>query len=105
MYGWWKSFEHFSVPGSRPVAVSEDVDVVERHARAGTDAYGKRPVIGQLADDGWRLVFKLHADERVPMRTAQSVKYERARAGGPRGNMGAVPPESETAITSVDLDA
>ncbi|MGI5222478.1 hypothetical protein [Nocardia sp. CA-290969] len=105
MYGWWRSFEHYSVPGSRPVAVSKSLDLVEQHARADTASYEKRPVIGRLTGDQWLLGFKLHADERVPMATGQAVKYQRARAGGVRGNMGQVPPESETAITSIDLDA
>lgn len=104
MYGWWKSFEHYSAPGSRPVAVSRDLEVVERHARANTDDYGKRPVLGTLEGDGWRLVSKLHKSDRLDLDARQIAKYERARAGGSRGSMGEVPPESETAITSVDLD-
>ncbi|TQM29843.1 hypothetical protein [Nocardia bhagyanarayanae] len=103
MYGWWKSFEHYSVAGSRPVAVSRDVDVVEAHARKNTTSYVKHPVIGRLDHSGWRLVFKLHARERV--QAPQPEPYENARAGGRWGNMGEVPPPAETDIASIDLDA
>lgn len=104
MYGWWKTFEHYSVPGSQPIAMSASVAAVEMHSRSNTDSYTKRPVIGRLTGDQWRLVFKLEKDERVWVNASQVVKYERGRAGGPRGNMGPLPPEAETAIVSIDLD-
>lgn len=105
MYGWWRTFEHFSVPGSQPVATSADLATVESHAREQTASYKKHPVIAQAGIDGtWLLRYVLYSRGRDEQETEQSERYETARGGGSRGGLGAVPPVGETSIVSIDLD-
>ncbi|NDK90269.1 DUF3883 domain-containing protein [Gordonia desulfuricans] len=107
-YGWWRTFEHFCVPESAPVAVSSDLDRVEAHLRDNTAGYGRSPVIGSDDGAGWRIAFvarKSQLDDIRVARPGQAAKYDAARAGGPRGNRGDVPPVDETSVAPVDLDS
>ncbi|WP_310649854.1 DUF3883 domain-containing protein [Gordonia amicalis] len=106
-FAWWRSFEHFCVPGSSPEAISRDLDRVEGHLRAQTISYRKRPIIGRDDGDGWHIAYIAQKDELEDLRErrpAQADKYDVARAGGTRGNLGPIPPVGETSIVSVDLD-
>lgn len=106
-FGWWRSFEHFCVPGSSPEAISRDLKRVEDHLRGQTTSYRKRPIVGRDDGNGWRITYVAQTDvlenlrERRP---AQADKYDAARAGGTRGNLGPIPPVGETSIASEHLD-
>lgn len=105
MYGWWQSFEHFSAPGSSPVAVSTDLSRVEQHARGHWVGAGKKPVIGETHDDDWRIAYRIDPQELHRQSESQRRRYDRARRGGSRGELGEQPPHSELFVDSVDLDA
>ena len=105
MYGWWQSFEHFSSPGSNPVAVSGSLDRVEAHAREHRALRSKSPVIGSKSDDGdWVVEYRVDLDELHRQKQTQRTKYDRARRGGTRGNLGPQPPTAEVRIRTIDLD-
>lgn len=105
MFGWWRTFEHFSVPGSQPIATSSDLARVEQHAREHTASYRKHPVIAETGPNGeWLLRYVLYSGHRDEQDRMQSERYEIARGGGSRGGLGVVPPVGETTIISVDLD-
>lgn len=106
-FAWWRSFEHFCVPGSSPEAISRDLERVEDHLRAQTTSYRKRPIVGRDDGSGWRIAYIAQKDELEDLRQrrpAQADKYDAARAGGTRGNLGPIPPVDETSIVPVDLD-
>lgn len=106
-FAWWRSFEHFCVPGSSPEAISRDLGRVEDHLRAQTTSYRKRPIVGRDDGSGWRIAYIAQKDELEDIRErrpAQADKYDAARAGGTRGNLGPIPPVDETSIVPVDLD-
>jgi len=80
---------------------------LEEHLRGRTSDYRKRPVIGVDDGNGWRISYLISKAGRTHLpseRPTQAAAYDRARVGGPRGNLGAVPPAGETAITPIDLD-
>ncbi len=106
-FGWWRSFEHFCVPRSSPEATSRDLERVEDHLRAQTSSYRKRPIVGRDDGNGWRIAYIAQKDKLENLREcrpAQADKYDAARAGGTRGNLGPIPPVDETSIAPVDLD-
>lgn len=106
-FAWWRSFEHFCVPGSSPEAISRDLERVEDHLRAQTVSYRKRPIVGRDDGNGWRIAYIAQKDELEDLREsrpAQADKYDAARAGGSRGNLGPIPPVDETSTVPVDLD-
>lgn len=104
MYGWWQSFEHFSFPGSSPIATSEDLARVEKHARKRWPVPTKKPVIGSWQESDWIVGYRVDPDRLHRQSDSQRHKYERARRGGSRGNLGAVPTEAELFIETIDLD-
>lgn len=104
MYGWWQSFEHFSFPGSSPIATSKDLDRVEKHARKHWPMPTKKPVIGRRQELDWVVGYRVDPDRLHRQSDSQRQKYDRARRGGSRGNLGAVPIEAELFIETIDLD-
>ncbi|RPA56334.1 hypothetical protein EF294_21335 [Gordonia oryzae] len=106
-FAWWRSLEHFCVPGSSPESISRDLGRVEDHLRAQTTSYRKRPIVGRYDGNGWRIAYIAQKDELEDLRErrpAQADKYDAARAGGTRGNLDPIPPVDETSIVPVDLD-
>lgn len=106
-FGWWRSSEHFCVPGSSPEAISRDLGRVEDHLRAQSTSYRKRPIVGRDNGKGWRIAYiaqKGELEDLRERRPAQADKYDAARAGGTRGNLGLIPPVDETSMVPVDLD-
>ncbi|WP_010596669.1 hypothetical protein [Rhodococcus sp. P14] len=109
MYGAWRSREHFSVAGAAPMYTSVNVHVLAEAARAAVGpGRGPAPVLAELfGDGGWRLVYFAELSRLRPITRAQGRKYEGVRAGVIRwsSTMRAVPPASETAVVTRDLDA
>ncbi|MEV8190959.1 hypothetical protein ACRAJ3_03495 [Rhodococcus pyridinivorans] len=107
MYGMRTSREHFSVPGSNPVATSVDVHALAETARRiGGVGRGPAPVIAELVTGDWQLVHFAEADRLREITRAQGRKYEGVRAGRLRwsSTVRAVPPVTETAVPPSDLD-
>lgn len=108
MYGAWRSREHFSVAGSAPMYTSVNVHVLAEAARAAVGpGRGPAPVLAELCDGGWELVYFAEPSRLRPITRAQGRKYEQVRAGVIRwsSTMRAVPPAPETAVVTRDLDA
>ncbi|WP_238419507.1 hypothetical protein [Gordonia sp. 'Campus'] len=64
----------------------------------------KRPVIGSYDDGTWSLEYRVDASKLHRQSDSQRLKYDRARRGGSRGNLGPIPPKAELLIRSIDLD-
>lgn len=107
MYGMRTSREHFSIPGSNPVANSVDVHALAETARRiGGVGQGPAPVIAELVTGDWQPVYFAEADRLREITRAQGRKYEGVRAGRLRwsSTVRAVPPVTETAVPPRDLD-
>ncbi|MGP5183026.1 hypothetical protein ACTXKY_04755 [Corynebacterium variabile] len=104
LYAWWKTFEHYSEPGSNPVAFSSDLQRLVDHVRGETDSFRKNPVIAVGAPEDWVLSYKVTASEIVPINLKQGDKYDDARRGGSRGNLGEHPSAIETREKPINLD-
>ncbi|KIQ17014.1 hypothetical protein RU01_12550 [Rhodococcus sp. MEB064] len=103
MYGWWRTFEHFCEPGSLPVATSEALNTVDSHVKAHADIIGKEAVVARAAAETWHIVHVVDSNGRArTLSPKQAVKYEKARAGGSRGNLGKRP--SGESAPSLHLD-
>lgn len=80
MYGMRTSREHFSIPGSNPVATSVDVHALAETARRiGGVGRGPAPVIAELVTGDWQLVYFAEADRLREITRAQGRKYEGVR--------------------------
>lgn len=104
LYAWWRTFEHYCESGSNPVAISGDPERVVEHVRSETDSFRKNPVIAEGDLDEWDLIFKVTASEIVPIDLKQAAKYDAARRGGSRGNLGERPSAVETREKPINLD-
>ena len=108
MYGVWTSREHFSVPGPNPAATSVDVHALADAARRdGGTGRGPAPVIAELVAGDWQLVYFTEPGRLREITRGQGRKHEGVRAGRLRwsSTMRAVPPVTETAAPTRDLDA
>lgn len=103
-WGWWPSFEHYSSPGSNPWGTSRSLARVEAAIDRHNGPPRKKSPIARLTASGWMLEHKRGNGHTVEMGADQSPKYLRARQGGPRGNLGKVPPAVELTRPTVDLD-
>lgn len=104
-WAWWRTFEHFSAPGSNPVAVSVDRHLVEREMDGEATTTRKAHVLGSWTGERWTIWGKRSNGHTERMSARQRLAYDRARAGGSWGNLGPVPPASELTRASVHLDA
>lgn len=108
VYGAWRSREHFSVTGSAPIYTSVNVHLLAEAARAAVGSRrGPSPVLAELVGDGaWQLVYFAEPSQLRPITRAQGRKYEGVRAGTLRwsSTMRTVPPASETAVITRNLD-
>lgn len=86
------------------MATSSDLARIEAHARAETKAAGKQQVLGRRIGKDWQIAYVVRSDGLHEQSEKQAAKYDAARRGGSRGNLGPVPPRSETMIDSIDLD-
>ena len=104
-WAWWPTFEHYCAPGSSPWGTSSSFKTIE-HA---TDRHSGRPekwcVIARWTGSDWTLVARRKDHYTKELASYQIEKYDAARAGGSRGNLGRVPPASELRVYTRDLDA
>jgi hypothetical protein len=103
-YAWWRTFEHYSEPDSNPVAVSSDLQRLVDHIRSETDSFRKNPVIAEGDPEDWDLIYKVTTSDIVLVNLKQSAKYNAARHGGSRGNLGERPSAAETEVKTINLD-
>ncbi|MCK0441290.1 HNH endonuclease [Gordonia alkaliphila] len=111
-FGWWKTNEHFSAPGSKPEAVSRSRDLVEDDLRERTDEYGGSvgwPVIAVDFGRGWQYAYRAQTTRLVDVREespGQPSKYQGVRdeKTSNRGGLREMPPRDELDITPRDLD-
>ena len=104
MFGWWQTLEHFSAPGSHPIATSADAQKVVQHALGrATGSQRSRPVLARRGGDDWNIHGQIGSARE--MSGSQRAKYDRARRGGTRGNLGPIPPDVELYRRTQDLDA
>ncbi|GLB64901.1 hypothetical protein NCCP2495_27810 [Dietzia sp. NCCP-2495] len=103
LWGWWPTFEHYSA-GSPPWGTSKNLGSVEAAIDSHRGAPRKKSPIARLTPAGWALMAKRGSGTTEEMKPDQAGKYERARAGGPWGNQGPIPPEAELHRTTIDLD-
>lgn len=103
-WAWWPTFEHYCASVSTPWGVSMSVARVERAVDNFDSPRGKWGVIAQLIGGQRTVVSKRKAGRTVDLDPRQTVKYDAARAGGSRGNLGPEPPEVEIRVVTRDLD-
>ena len=103
VFGWWQTLEHFSAPGSHPIATSvDDRTVVQDALRRAAEGRRSRPVLGRMGRDDWNILGQIGSTREVSV--SQRAKYDRARRGGTRGNLGPIPPDAELYGRTQDLD-
>lgn len=105
LWAWWRSFEHFSAPGSLPVVVSADRHLVEKEMDQEPTAPRKAHILGRSTGDDWSIWGKRARGDTERLTEGQRRAYDRARAGGSRRNLGPVPPVDELNPETADLDA
>ena len=101
---WWPTFEHYCAPGSNPWGVSSSFKEVERAADRYRGRPGKWCVIARRSGSDWTLVARRKDQFTKELASYQVEKYDAARAGGPRGNLGKVPQPAELRFPTRDLD-
>ncbi|MCT2302595.1 uracil-DNA glycosylase [Dietzia cinnamea] len=104
VWGWWPTFEHYSSTGSNPWGVSTNLKQVEAAIDRHDGPPRKMSPIARLTSTGWVLEAKRGNGRTVEMKPRQADRYINARAGGPWGNQGKVPPSSELTRPTVHLD-
>lgn len=104
-WAWWPTFEHYCAPGSAPRGVSADFKKLERTIDQADIPNGKWGVIARRAGSDWTIVSRRKDGRTVDLADYQAVKYDGARQGGSRGNLGPVPPGHQLSMRTRDLDA
>lgn len=103
-WAWWPTFEHYCAPGSTPWGVSASCKTVERALDHHDAALRKWGVIAKRSAKDWTLVARRKNGRTVQLDERQIVKYDAARVGGSRGNLGPVPPANQIQVQTRDLD-
>lgn len=103
-WAWWPTFEHFCAPGSHPWGVSAELKRVERAVDQADIPSEKWGVIARRAGADWMIVARRKDNRTVDLVEKQALKYDAARRGGARGNLGPVPPANGLAVRTSDLD-
>lgn len=104
IWGWWPTFEHYCAPESTPWGVSAHEKTVERAIDHYGLPRGKWGVIARRTGRGWTVVSRRKDQRSVGMDERQIIKYDAARNGGSRGNLGPVPPGNEIRVRTRELD-
>ncbi|QGW25764.1 hypothetical protein GJR88_04202 [Dietzia sp. DQ12-45-1b] len=104
-WAWWPTFEHYCAPGSTPWGVSSQLMTIERTIDHHDGPARKWSVIARRDRSGWTLFSKRKDGRTQRIDERQIVKYDAARAGGSRGNLGSVPPENQIRVQTRNLDS
>lgn len=104
-WAWWPTFEHYCAPGSAPCGISADFRKIERAIDHADIPSGKWGVVARRAGSDWTIVSRRKNGRTVDLADYQAVKYDGARQGGPRGNLGPVPSGNQLSMRTRDLDA
>lgn len=103
-WAWWPTFEHYCAPQSSPWGTSSNLQVIERAIDRHQGPPLKWCVIAKATRTGWTLVYRRKDRYTYALKSYQIDKYNAARAGGQRGNLGPVPPSKELRVQTQDLD-
>lgn len=103
-WAWWPTFEHYCAPGSTPWGASASVKTVERALDHHDGPAGKWGVIAKRSGRGWTLVARRKHGRTVELDNRQIAKYDAARAGSSRGNLGPLPPANQLRVQTRNLD-
>lgn len=104
-WAWWPTFEHYCAPGSTPWGVSSQLKTIERTIDQHDGPPSKWSVIARKAGPDWTLVSRRKGGFTKELDVRQIVKYDAARAGGSRGNLGPVPPTNQIRVQTRNLDS
>lgn len=104
-WAWWPTFEHYCSPGSTPRGVSSELSKIELAIDHADLPAGKWGVVARRSRSDWTVVARRKQGRTVNLADYQAVKYDGARSGGPRGNLGPIPAGHELTARTRDLDA
>lgn len=104
-WAWWPTFEHYCATDSIPRGTSADFRKIERAIDQTVLPTGKWGVIARRSGSDWTLVSRRKDGRTVDLADYQAAKYDGARKGGSRGNLGPVPPSNQLSVRTRDLDA